>query len=204
MEKHKLLSIILCGVIIGTTLIGCNSSETKETASKASETTEDVKESSSETKQEEVVKPDFETKEYSKNGVTFSYPADWIIDESKAPATLILPTGDNPNNISVNFMLQDAGGKLPSYSEYAEALKPSLESSFVSGYVVAEEYKEGANKGAKFNIEGLKSGMKLKMMQVHIFEGDKVAMFTYGGKTEGYDSFTKQANYIISTFKLEK
>lgn len=200
MKKNRLLSIILCGVVIATTLIGCGSSKTQETASNKNETTQKAED----VKKEEPVKPDFETKEYSKNGVTFSYPADWKIDESKAPIVLILPTGENPSNMSVNFLFQDAGEKIPSYSEYVKAIKPTLEAKLKNGSVSAEEYKEGTNKGVKFIIEGLMNGQSLKMMQLHIFEDDKVAMFTYAGKREGYDSFTKQANYIVSTFKLNK
>ncbi|WP_160685424.1 PsbP-related protein [Clostridium sp. C2-6-12] len=202
--KKRLLSIILCGVIIGTTLVGCNSSKTKEVAANPNETSQQADKNSSETKQQEEIKPDFETKEYSKNGVKFSYPADWTIDDSKAPVVLLIPSGDNPYNMNINFMLQDAGEKIPSYSKYVEAIKPTIEKKFTNGNVTAEEYKEGKNKGAKFIVEGLMNGQSLKMMQVHIFGDKQVALFTYGGKRGGFDSFTKQANYIISTFKLEK
>lgn len=191
MKKFSLLIIILCTTIIGTVITGCGASKTN-TGSSIEQTDKNTLEESN---------TNYEIKEYSANGINFSYPVDWVLDDSNESILLIKPTADNPNNMSMNFMVTQLDTEVPSYSEYVDILKPGMEDQFIDGSASVEEYKVGVNSGAKFIMEDEVDGIKLKMMQIHIFQDKQVAIFTYGGEAEGYDYFIDQVNYITSSFK---
>lgn len=217
MKKFSLLNIILCVAIIGTVITGCGASKANVGQSNEPPKIEQAdtnisEEQSDKSNSEEQVnksdleeaKPNFETNEYSANGIKFSYPTDWSVDDSNSSIIILKPSGDNPNNINMNFMITDLDTAVSSYSEYADMLKPGMEEQFNNGTASVEEYKDGTNNGAKFTMEQEVEGEKLKMMQVHIFKDKQVPIFTYAGKTDGFDSYLNQVNYIISSFNLEK
>ena len=151
-----------------------------------------------------------ETKILKTKNYSISYPSDWTVDQTNQMGTdfIILSQLTSESDLfseNVNLIVQDLTGYDLDLAAYTQLSIDQIKALITDAELISSEKINGAeNDFQKVIYTGRQGQYQLKFEQYYLVENNKAYVLTLTCEIDQFDSYQKQGEQILNSFKLMK